>query len=418
MINLIMQCLTSSSMQVLWNGKPSSTFKPQRGIRQGDPLSPYIFVLCMERLSHMITAAVSQGDWKPIKMGRRGVPLSHLFFADDLIVFSQANSQQVQVIKQILTTFSKASGQKVNQNKTVVLFSNNISRVEKAALSNLLGFQQTDSLGRYLGVPLLSSRGSSNTYKYILERIKSKLAGWKRNSLSLAGRITLAKSVLTTIPFYTMQTILLPVSCCKEIEKTIRNFIWGKPDGSRGISLIKWKDMCQPLKNGGCGLLNLETQNKAFIAKLIFQLHSQQDAFWVRILTGKYGLGGGTRPMTSISPFWRNLQGLWQETSFHVKQNPGDGSNTLFWDDYWVGEQGPLKHLAFSPISESDMSKTVKDYLDCNGNWQWNSFRDLLPPSILDAIAAMRIPLSPSTKRVSWDLTENGDFTVKSTYQS
>ena len=121
--------------------------------------------------------------------------------------------------------------------------------------------------------------------------------------------------------------------------------------------------------------------------------------------------------MTSISPFWRNLQGLWQETSFHVKQNPGDGSNTLFWDDYWVGEQGPLKHLAFSPISESDMSKTVKDYLDCNGNWQWNSLRDLLPPSILDVIAAMRIPLSPSTKRVSWDLTENGDFTVKSTYQ-
>ena len=180
----------------------------------------------MERLSHMITAAVSQGDWKPIKMGRRGVPLSHLFFADDLIVFSQANSQQVQVIKQILNTFSKASRQKVNQNKTVVLFSNNISCVEKATLSNHLGFQQTDSLGRYLGVPLLSSRGSSNTYKYILERIRSKLAGWKRNSLSLAGRITLAKSVLTTIPFYTMQTILLPISCCKEIEKIIRNFIW------------------------------------------------------------------------------------------------------------------------------------------------------------------------------------------------
>lgn len=75
---LTMSCLTSSSMQVLLNGEPCPSFRPHRGIRQGDPLSPYIFVMCMERLSQMILQAVRSGNWQAIRMGRRGVPLSHL----------------------------------------------------------------------------------------------------------------------------------------------------------------------------------------------------------------------------------------------------------------------------------------------------------------------------------------------------
>lgn len=92
MTTLIMECITTSSMSVLWNGSPSPSFAtPQCGLRQGDPLSPYIFMLCMEKLSQSIQETVNQGSWKPIKLGRRGIPLSHLFFADDLILFSHSS---------------------------------------------------------------------------------------------------------------------------------------------------------------------------------------------------------------------------------------------------------------------------------------------------------------------------------------
>lgn len=91
---LIMHCVTTSSMQVLWNGQPTSAFHPQRGIRQGDPLSPYIFVLCIERLSQAISQEVYHDSWKPIQLKRGGPLLSHLFFADDLILFNIADTHQ------------------------------------------------------------------------------------------------------------------------------------------------------------------------------------------------------------------------------------------------------------------------------------------------------------------------------------
>lgn len=78
--NVIMQYITSSTMQILWNGEPTNSFIPGRGVRQGDPLSPYIFILCIERLAHGILKEVNKGNWKPIRMGRNGIPISHLFF--------------------------------------------------------------------------------------------------------------------------------------------------------------------------------------------------------------------------------------------------------------------------------------------------------------------------------------------------
>ncbi|KAK4283659.1 hypothetical protein QN277_000586 [Acacia crassicarpa] len=85
-------------MQLLWNGDKAEVFNPSRGVRQGDPLSPYLFVLCMEKLSHLIQAVVHDGHWKPIRLIRTGPPISHLFFADDIILFAEASMDQVSMI--------------------------------------------------------------------------------------------------------------------------------------------------------------------------------------------------------------------------------------------------------------------------------------------------------------------------------
>lgn len=105
MVRIILHCVTTSTLSVLWNGQPTQPFKPSRGIRQGDPLSPYLFVLCMERLSQAISRSVQAGQWKPIKLGRFGPPLSHLFFADDLILFGDTSKEQETLINSILHEF-------------------------------------------------------------------------------------------------------------------------------------------------------------------------------------------------------------------------------------------------------------------------------------------------------------------------
>lgn len=112
--NLIWHCIFASSMRVLWNGEALEEFYPSRGIRQGDPLSPYLFV-CIERLFQAISLAVDDKIWKPICLSREGPHISHLVFADDLLLFSKASMEQVQIIQSILDMFCSISGQKVGK---------------------------------------------------------------------------------------------------------------------------------------------------------------------------------------------------------------------------------------------------------------------------------------------------------------
>lgn len=104
-----MNCITSGACRMLWNDEVTEPILPTRGLRQGDPLSPYLFVLCMERLSHWIEDKVQAGRWRPIKVSRSGARISHLFFTDDILLFAEERMDQAQVIKERLGSFSKAS---------------------------------------------------------------------------------------------------------------------------------------------------------------------------------------------------------------------------------------------------------------------------------------------------------------------
>ncbi|CAN1320050.1 Putative ribonuclease H protein At1g65750 [Linum perenne] len=228
-----MACVSSSSFQILWNGSCSDSFSPSRGLCQSCPLSPYIFTLCIERLSRMILPAVQYGYWKPIRLVEYGVPLSHCFFADDFMFFSEASSEQARVISDILNRFCGASGQSVSKTKSRIYFSRHPPSWKVREVVIILGIVATSDMGRYLGVPILHGKVTKNTYDFLLDRLDSRLAGWKANNLSLAGRVSLASSVLNSLPFYVMRTAVLPVSLCDKIDRKIRNFIWGSIEGNR-----------------------------------------------------------------------------------------------------------------------------------------------------------------------------------------
>ncbi|MDV3200005.1 MAG: reverse transcriptase domain-containing protein, partial [Candidatus Phytoplasma australasiaticum] len=149
----IMACVESPRMRVLWNGKQLDQIVPSRGIRQGDSISPYLFVLCMERLSHIIKEEVSKGKWKGIRLSRYGPLLTHLFFADDLVLFSEASQEQITIISHCLERFSRASGQKVSLRKSQIFFSKNVNREVAKRIIDTTGIPETMNLGKYLGVP-------------------------------------------------------------------------------------------------------------------------------------------------------------------------------------------------------------------------------------------------------------------------
>jgi hypothetical protein len=230
LINVIMHAVSSVWTNVKWNGARADYFKPQRGIRQGDPISPYLFALCMDKLSHLILHAVDEGKWKGIRAGRNGPVVSHLMFADDLLLFGEANERQMQYVIDVLERFCSMSGQEVSSDKTSILFSRNVERSMRSRMLQISRYKETNSFGKYLGVPLTSTTPKRQDFQYILDQVSNKLSAWKASHLSFVGRVTLAKSVIEAVPIYPMMSSSIPKSCLDDIQKIQRRFIWGDTD--------------------------------------------------------------------------------------------------------------------------------------------------------------------------------------------
>lgn len=135
-----------------------------------------------------------------------------------------------------------------------MFFSKNVNHNRGKEIGQALGITVASDLGKYLGVPLHHRRKSKQSYQFIIDKISQRLTAWKAKSLSLAGRLTLVKTVISTMPHYCMQTDKLPASVCKEIECLSRSFVWADSDDRKGNHLVAWEQLCQPKAQGGVGL--------------------------------------------------------------------------------------------------------------------------------------------------------------------
>ncbi|GAU20604.1 hypothetical protein TSUD_33400 [Trifolium subterraneum] len=170
-IRLIMHCVTSSTYSILGNGNQLPQFKPTHGLRQGEPLSPYLFIICMEKLSIAINNVVTQKNWDPINLTKQGPSLSHLLFADDVLLFTKAKNSQINFITELFERFSHASGLKINLSKSRVFYSSGTTQDKIHRLASLSGIQNTLSLEKYLGFPILRGRAKKTDFLFIIKKI-------------------------------------------------------------------------------------------------------------------------------------------------------------------------------------------------------------------------------------------------------
>ena len=149
-----MSCISIVSTSILFNGGMMEPINPSRGIRQGDPLSPYIFILCMEFLGQLIEGKCNEKLWNPVKASRSEPIFSHLFFANDLVLFAKVNQANCIAIREVLDTFCEKSRQTISESKSRVFFSPNVDMESREDMYDLLGFRVTSSIGKYLGIPI------------------------------------------------------------------------------------------------------------------------------------------------------------------------------------------------------------------------------------------------------------------------
>ncbi|GKB24098.1 putative reverse transcriptase domain, reverse transcriptase zinc-binding domain protein [Tanacetum coccineum] len=271
MIKWIMACVTSASFSIYINGNFHGYFKGKRGLRQGDPLLPYLFTLVMEILTLILQRRVH-----------------------DLFIFGHGDLESARVIMASLDEF------------------------KKMAILNILPFAKGELPVNYLGVPLISSRLLNRDCKVLVEKARNRIGDWKNKSLSFAGRLQLCKSVISSMQVYWASVLVIPIGIVSDIQQLIRGFLWCNGEYKRGKAKVAWDDICLPKKEGGLGLRSLEVFNLSLMTTQIWNIVSNKESLWVCWIN-TYKLRGRTiwdvQPKANMSYGWRKLLQLRE----HVK---------------------------------------------------------------------------------------------------
>ncbi len=285
-INWIKECVTTVSFSVLVNNSPTEQFFPKKGLRQGDPLSPYLFILGAEILARIIQNECNNNQDIGVQISKNGTTIPFLSFVDDIIIFAKANSNECEKIKEILNNYCEISSQTVNLNKSAFQTTTNVSTQVKTRIANELQISPTSDLESYLGCPIINGRVNKQTYENMITKSKNQLQKWKANSLSQEGRSLLIKTNLSAKPVYTMQSFMLPKNILQDLDNINKKFYWNKGDKHR--PLIHWDEVCRSKKNGGTGIRKAEEVNIALQLKLLWKIIAEPDNVWVQIIKEKY----------------------------------------------------------------------------------------------------------------------------------
>ncbi|KAK4274665.1 hypothetical protein QN277_017856 [Acacia crassicarpa] len=415
-VSLVMKCVCSVSLNICLSGEKVSSFTPSRGIRQGDPLSPYLFIIVAEVLSIMIRRSQSDYFIKGVKLSHSCPELTHSFFADDALLYMRASQRNCIHLADILKMYCTASGQVINLDKSSIFFSSNTPDDVKDMVGRTLGIPATEDPGRYLGIPSIWGKTKHQALAYVRERIANKIQGWGHSLLSYAGREVMIKAVLQAISIYPMNVFKFPAKTCKEINSLIANFWWSGTVSGSSIHWKAWESLTKAKSAGGMGFRDLSAMNDALLAKTAWRLLTRPDDLWARVLKSVYFPKGGFMKAGKghkASWCWSSIlvgrEFLKQDLHWDI----GDGASISIWDDIWVPQVTfPEKPNNLDPI----IAKGRVCDLIVDGKWDLSSIDQYISAEIKSAIYGMSILSNGLPDKLVWTNAQNGVYSVKAGY--
>ncbi|CAN1840218.1 LINE-1 retrotransposable element ORF2 protein [Linum perenne] len=300
-------CVYSAAYSISINGGLHGFFSAKKGVRQGDPLSPYLFVIAIEGLSRLLDIE-GLSRRLPYHPQCLKLKLTHLAFADDMMIFSNGSFYGLEVIISVLKKFASWSGLKVNPEKCD-LFSAGVPASTLAHMCTFSGFKLGALPVRYLGLPLISSKLTLHDCAPLINKVTSRIRGWSAKTLSFAGRLQLVNSVLMSLSQFWMSVFSLPLSVIKRIQQLCSSYLWGGDDVSSKKAKVAWTEITYPKREGGLGLRDMKMWNQALIFRLLWDVFASQGSIWVawlRLYRVK-GRNFATLSTGSGSWVWRRL---------------------------------------------------------------------------------------------------------------
>jgi hypothetical protein len=287
-INTVMRCVTSGRYAVRVNRELTNPVIPTRGIRQGDPISPYLFLLCTEGLSSVLLRKESCGELQGIRNGRQGPPISHLLFADDSIFFARSDQRSVQSLKEALYLYYDGPGQQINLEKSSIYFGTHCSSDTKQKVMETLAVTNESFHEKYLGMPTHVGRSPTKTFKFLNDKVWQRIISFSDRPPSRAGKEILLKSVVQAIPIYIMSCFRIPISTCERMRQVVADYWWGREDGKRKVHWRSREWLSTPKSLGGLDFRDFSLFNQAMLGKQSWRLLNEPDSLCARVLKGRY----------------------------------------------------------------------------------------------------------------------------------
>ncbi|XP_071939022.1 uncharacterized protein [Coffea arabica] len=406
-VDLLFRTFSNTWFSILVNGEPTGFVKSFQGVRQGDPLSPALFLFVADFLGRGLQRIFDSKDSRYFVSAGSKVP--YLAFADDMVIFTRCSQDALVSIKDFLQLYQSCSGQKVNIAKSAFYASARATDTQRALVSTTLGYQCQVFPFRYLGVPMIRGRVTCAVFDALLGKVRQKLFHWSSKMLSMGGKIVLLRSVLCSLPVYLLQVLQPPKAVLLQLGRLCNAFLWDTSIESKRIHWAAWDKVCRPVEEGGLGFRPFEDVAKAFSCKLWWKLR-ERASIWAEFMHVKY-VRGGHPLLVSVdrpSPIWRRLIEVRDLTEGNIRWCLGEGL-VDFWQDRWCTDV-PLARLVPGPKSH----RLVGEFFLSDG-WDEQWLRRLLPGHLVSKILELRIFPNMQDQMI-WAASPSGSFTVSSAW--
>ncbi|XP_058111996.1 uncharacterized protein LOC131255315 [Magnolia sinica] len=249
----------------------------QRGLRQGDPLSPALFIIGAKVLSRGLNRLLSHHQVLPFKLGKGCPPISHLLYTDDTLLFLNGSISSIKATKKFLDDYQQTLRQSINHRKSYFICLKSTSLARSRLIERTLNIAKSEGPLTYLGVSIAAGRLKCSAFQPLLDKVKGRIMGWQARFLSQVGRTVLIKHVLGSIHVHSLATAHLPSQVLASLESCFANFLWGWAGGKNKLHWRSWKAVSLAKEEDGLGIRKLVDIMTSFRLKMAWDIRHKED---------------------------------------------------------------------------------------------------------------------------------------------